>query len=103
MELMANLPDDLFHRTAIDFAFLDFAGTPVNDFVPLRFRRRVHRVIQAGDKPADEERAVLFRQGQHFGHFFDSNAHALEISARTDVLASFSELKRVVNRRRLLL
>ena len=88
MELVADVLDNLLHRTAIDFAFLDFAGAPVNDFLPLRCGVSVHGVVEAGDRLAGKERPVLFRQGQHFGHFLGCNAHAGKISAFRGVLAS---------------
>jgi hypothetical protein len=37
MELGANVPHGLFHRSAMNPAFLNFAGTAVNDFTPMRF------------------------------------------------------------------
>ena len=76
MELVADVLDNLLHRATTDFAFLNLAGAPVNHFVPLRSRVRVHGVIEAGDKLPGEERPVWFRQGQHFGHSFSSKAHA---------------------------
>src|SRR2546423_9480300 len=42
MELLADVLDNLLHRTAIDFAFLDLPRAPVNNFVPLRFAVSVH-------------------------------------------------------------
>jgi hypothetical protein len=39
-------------------------------------------------------RPVLFRQGQHFNHFFSSDAHAARISASAGFLASLK--KRIV-------
>jgi hypothetical protein len=88
MELVADALNNLLHRTAGYFAFLDFVGALVNDFLPLRFGVSVHRVIEAGDKLPGKERPVLYWQGQHFGHFLSSNAHASRISAFTRILAS---------------
>jgi hypothetical protein len=45
----SNGQANLLHRAATDVAFLDLAGAPVNDFVPLRFRVSVHGVSEAGD------------------------------------------------------
>jgi hypothetical protein len=92
MELVANVPDNLLRRTATNFAFFDFAGAPVNDFLPLRFGVSVHSVVEAGDKLPGKVRPVLFWQGQHFGHFLSSNAQAAAISAFTGVLASLQRL-----------
>lgn len=49
MELVADVLDHLLHRAATDFAFLDFAGASVDDFVPLRFRIGVHGVAETGE------------------------------------------------------
>jgi hypothetical protein len=49
MEFVADILHHLLHRAAADFAFLDFAGAPVDDFVPLRFRIGVHGVVETGD------------------------------------------------------
>lgn len=42
----------------MDFAFLDFAGAPVNQFVPLRFSVSIHGVVEAGDELMDQIRPV---------------------------------------------
>src|SRR5690349_17456935 len=87
MELVADVLHNLLHRTAIHLAFFDFARAPLNDFVPLRFSVRVHRIIETGNELAGKERPVLFGQGQHLGHFLSSNAHAAKISTSRGVLA----------------
>jgi hypothetical protein len=92
MELVADVLDNLVHRAATDFAFLDLAGAPVNDFLPLRFGVGVHGVVEAGDELVGKERPVLFGQGQHLGYFLGSNAHASRVSAFTGVLASLHRL-----------
>jgi hypothetical protein len=88
MQLIANLLDNLFHRTPTDFSLFDFAGPPVDDFKPQRFSIKVHGFVKACDKFSCEERPVLFRQGQHFGHFLSGNAHAARISPFPAFLAS---------------
>lgn len=95
MEPGLDVPDHLFLWPGIHLALGHLAGTPVNDFVPLRFGVRVHGVIQAGEELPGEERPVLFRQGQHFGHLFSSNAHAAIISAFMNVLASLHSRSRM--------
>jgi hypothetical protein len=60
---------------ALDRALLDFAGTAVNDFAPLRFGVSVHDVVKTGDELMSQERPVLNRQRKHFGDFFSGNAH----------------------------
>ena len=82
MELGANVPYGFRHRAASDFAFLDFTGAAVYDFLPLRFGVGVHGVVKAGDELAGQIRPVLLRQGQHFGDFFSGHAHARIISLR---------------------
>src|SRR5438093_1133972 len=89
MELGADVLNDLLHRAATDFAFVDFAGAPVNDFLPLGFGVSVHSVVEAGNELTGQVRPVLRRQGQHFGHFSRSNAHALTVSAFPVAQASF--------------
>jgi len=64
MELVANVLNNLFHRTATHLAFLDLARTPVNDFVPFRFSICVHRVVKAGDKFAGKKRKGSFAKEQ---------------------------------------
>jgi len=90
MELVADVLNNLLHRAATDFAFLNLAGTPVNDCVPLRFRVSIHGVIAARDELPGQICPVLFRQGQHFNHFFSRNAHAAKTSALTGVRASLN-------------
>ncbi len=80
MELVADALNDLLHGPAIHFTFLDFAGTPINNFVPLCFRISVHDVIKAGDKLMGEKCPVLFRQGHYFGHLFSGNAHIAKVA-----------------------
>jgi hypothetical protein len=76
MELVADVLDNLLSRAATGLAGLDFAGAPVNDFLPLRFGVSVHGVVETGDKLPGKERPFLFRQGRRFGHFLSRNAHA---------------------------
>src|ERR1035437_9335456 len=76
MELVADVLNNLLHRVATDLAFLNLAGAPVNDCVPLRFRVSIHGVIEARDELPGQIGPILFRQGQHFNHFFSRNAHA---------------------------
>ena len=65
------------------------AGAPVNDFLPLRFRFSNHGVVEAGNELTGQICPVLRRQGQHFGDFFRSNAHALTVSGFLVAEASF--------------
>jgi hypothetical protein len=88
MELLPNTLDNLLHRTATDFALLDFTRAAVNDLDPLRFGVSIHSVVKAGDELAGKECPVLFREGQHLGDFLGSNAHEAKISAFTVALAS---------------
>ena len=82
MELGANVPDGFRHRAANDFAFLDFTGAAVYDFLPLHFGIGVHSGVKAADELAGQIRPVLLRQRQHFGDFFSSHAHARIMSLR---------------------
>lgn len=61
MKLVANVLDGLFHRLAADLAFLNFAGTAVNDIVPHGFHIRVNRLVKAVDQLARKIRSVLGR------------------------------------------
>ena len=74
----SDLPDHLVFLTAIHSAFRHLAGTPINNFLPLRFRIGIHCGLEAGDKLAGQKRTVFFRQGQHFGDLFNGDAHAAE-------------------------
>lgn len=87
MELVADVLNNFVHRAATDFAFLNLAGAPVNNCVPLRFRVSIHGVIEARDELPGQICPVLFRQRQHFNHFFSRNAHAAKISALIGILA----------------
>lgn len=88
MELLAYPLYNLLRREAVDFAFLDFARAAVDDVVPLRLGVSIHIVIETGDELTGEIRAVLLREGQHFGYFLSSDAHAGRISRRASLLAS---------------
>src|SRR5439155_27005767 len=59
LELVADVLDDLLHGAANDFALLDLAGAPVNDFLPLRFGVRVHRVAEAGNELTGQIRPLF--------------------------------------------
>ncbi len=56
IKLVADVLDNLLHRAATDFAILDFARAPVDDFVPLRFGVSVHGFIEAGDELVGKKR-----------------------------------------------
>jgi hypothetical protein len=86
MELVADFLNSFCNWAAIHFAFLNFAGTAVNDFVPQRFGIRVDGVVKAGDEALGEKCSILFRQSQNFSYFLRSN-HAVKISTFIDVLA----------------
>ena len=88
MKLGPNIPDHFFFRADVNPSVGHLAGTPVNDLAPLRLGVRVHGAIQAGDELAGQICAILFRQGQHFGHFFSSNAHATKILGKRPVPTS---------------
>lgn len=82
MEIGLDVPDHLFLWPGIHPALGHLAGAPVNDFAPLRFGVSVNGVVKTGDELASQIRAVLLGQGQHFGHFLSSNAHATKISPK---------------------
>jgi len=75
MEFGANVPHRLRHGAALNLALLDFAGTAVDDVVPLRFGVNINDVVKAGNEFPGQESPVLNRQRKHFGNFFSSNAH----------------------------
>jgi hypothetical protein len=79
MELLPNVFNDLLHGAAMDLAFLQLAGAPVKDLLPLRFGVGIHGVVQAGNKAAHQERPVLRWPSQHFSHFLGSDAHTVNI------------------------
>jgi len=60
MELMANVLEGLLHWQTNNGACLNFPRASVNDLVPFRFGALVHRVVQAGNELAGQERPVLF-------------------------------------------
>lgn len=78
----------MFYRTAFDFTFLDLSRAPLNNIAPLRFSVSIDGVIETGDKPAHEERPILFRQSQHLGYLFTSNAQVVRISNNPAVVKS---------------
>jgi len=88
MKLSPNVINQLCLRAGVHPTFSHLAGAAINDVVPLRFGVSVHGVVEAGDKLSGKERPVLFRQGQHFGHFLRSNAHAAVISVTAGILAN---------------
>ncbi len=94
MELVPDVVNNLLHRAAGEVAFLNFARAPVNDGLPLHLRVRIYCIIEAGDKPVGEKRPILLRQGQHFSHFLNGNAHTVQLSVFTGVLATIHGLLR---------
>jgi hypothetical protein len=76
MKLGANGLDSLRHGTALDLPVLDFTGTAVNRFAPLRFGVSVRHVVKAGNKLAGQKGPVLSWQRQNLDNFFSGNAHA---------------------------
>jgi hypothetical protein len=92
MEIGADILDHFVLRSGIHPAFCHLAGTPINDFVPECLGIIVHALVQAGDELANQECEILFRQGQHFGDLFSSNAHPAENigqSERADKFVTF--------------
>ena len=81
IQLCANVSDGVFYGAALNLAFLDFTGAPVNHLVPLRFGINVHGIVEAGDEGLCKIRPVLFRQGQDLSDFFGGYAHANIISS----------------------
>jgi hypothetical protein len=88
MELGPDVPNHLRLRADIHPALGHLAGAPVNDLVPLLLGVRIYGVVETCNELMDKERPVLFRQRQHFGHFFNGNAHVAKISAKSSDLAS---------------
>ena len=76
----ADVLHHFIHGTAGDLALLDFAGTAVNDLVPLRFGVGILLRIEAGDELMGQIRPVGRGEGQHFGNFFSRKTHTLGVS-----------------------
>jgi hypothetical protein len=82
MELATDIPNNLLHRPATDFALFYLAAASVNDVMPLRLGVSVHGIIEAGNELPGQIRPIFFRQSQDFGHSLSSKAHTGAISAR---------------------
>jgi len=76
MQPGANILNRFRHRPAMNLAFFNLTRATVDHFLPLSFRVRIHRTVETRNELAGEICPVLLRQGQHFSHFFSSNAHA---------------------------
>ena len=80
MKLGSDGFDYVFLRAGIHPTLGHLAGTPVNDFVPLRLCIGIHGVVKAGDELMSQICPVLLRQGQHFSNFLSGHAHVRIIS-----------------------